>query len=364
MQTDSGRFQTRRALVTGAAGTALAAQARSPLVRLPGKVRVALLGLDGHTGEILGPLPALPDVELVAVSDPDGNRLGRFQKRDGFASIRTYTDYLRMLDEEDLHMVGVCNPNGSRAAAILACLERKLHVAAEKPLALTAEDLGRIKRAVETSGMRLTTLLPMRFSPPYLAMKQIVDSDRIGEVAQIAAQKSYRAGKRPAWMRNRSCFGGTIPWIGIHMIDLMLFTSGRKFTEAYSLASHIAYPQLGDMENVTATVFGLDNGGAATLRMDYLRPETAATHGDDRLRLAGTRGVVEYQRSTGVTLMTSDSPMETVTDLPASGSLFADFLDSVYNGAPSALTLEEVYRANEVTLAAHQAAVEHRIVNL
>ena len=60
------------------------------------------------------------------------------------------------------------------------------------------------------------------------------------------------------------------------------------------------------METATASVLQLDNGGLATLRVDYFRPETAPTHGDDRLRLAGTKGIVEYQASTGVTLMTAD----------------------------------------------------------
>ena len=70
------------------------------------------------------------------------------------------------------------------------------------------------------------------------------------------------------------------------------------------------------MENTTATLFRLDNRGTAALRMDYLRPETAPTHGDDRLRLAGTRGVLEYQAATGLTLVTAKEKPRVITDLP------------------------------------------------
>lgn len=346
----------RRRWLAGAASLAFGLAAEKQPVRLPRKVRVALLGLDGHTGEIVSKLPRLPDVEVVAVSDPKPEALAAARRRRGLESARQYDSYEKMLDSEKLDMVGVCNPNGDRAAAILECVRRGLHVVAEKPLALTRPDLDRIKQAISRQGVQLSMLLPMRYSPPYLAVKRIVEAGEIGEVAQIASQKSYKAGDRPAWMRTRASYGGTIPWIGIHMIDLMRWTSGREFAEAFSMAAHVQFPQLGAMENVTASVFRLDNQGLAVLRMDYLRPETAATHGDDRLRLAGTAGVVEYQAATGVTVVAAKSPPRAVTDLPEERSLFIEFLESVYLGKPPTLTLDEIYRVNEITIAAQDAA--------
>ena len=269
-----------------------------------------------------------------------------------------------MLDQEKLDVVAVCNPNGERAAAVLAVVERQLHVIAEKPLAIERADLERIKKAVARYGVRLSMLLPMRFSPPYLAIKQVVASGEIGEVAQIAAQKSYKAGDRAPWFKKRSSYGGTIPWIGSHMVDLMRWTSGREFTEVFSYQTRIGFPELGEMENVTASVFRLDNGGAGLLRMDYFRPQTAPTHGDDRLRLAGLKGVVEYQEATGVTVMSEKEKPRVITELPPAGSVFVDFLESVYHGKPAALPLEDVYRVCDIVLAARDSAEQHRVIRL
>ncbi len=69
----SMRTLSRRAWVTGAALARLAV-AQQP-VRLPQKVRIAIIGLEGHIGEILDPLDRLPDVELVALQDADPQRL-------------------------------------------------------------------------------------------------------------------------------------------------------------------------------------------------------------------------------------------------------------------------------------------------
>ena len=356
---------SRRSLLAGTLGSALMAQVETPPeVRLPRKIRLALAGFDGHPEEILRVLPQLPDVELVAVANEESDPAAQTNvlKNRYAAKAHRYETLTQLLAAEQLDLVAVCNHNGRRAAAILACAARKLNVIAEKPLALSRADLDAVYAAVKRSGIQLGMLLPMRFEPPYLAIRRIVQSGAIGEVLQMDAQKSYQLGARPAWQKHASTYGSTILWIAIHPIDLMLSVSGRTFTEAASLQSHVAFPEAGDMENVTSTLFRMDNGGSATLHMDYLRPLTASGHGDDRLRVSGTRGIVEYQASTGVTLMTEKSGPEVVKELPRQQSVFVDFLQSVYQGAKPALSWTEIVRANEATLAAHTAAGLHRFV--
>jgi predicted dehydrogenase len=340
-----------------------AARAALPPVRLPHKVRIGLIGAEGHIGEITSHLKEAPDVEFVAVADPSAKATARFA-RGPLAGIHQYTDYRRMLDSEKLEMVAVGGPNGTRAQILLEAIERKLHIVSEKPLSIDRAGLAKIRAGVERQRIRLTMLLPMRFLDTYRALKQAVDSGAIGEVAQISAQKSYKLGDREEWMRHHDSFGGTIPYIAIHMVDLMRFTSGREMVEAASFQARVGHPEMGDMENTTATIFRLDNKGTADLHMDYLRPETAPTHGDDRLRLAGTEGVVEYQESTGVTLVTGKEKPRVLTDLPPAGSLFLDFLDSVYNGKPVGLSIADIWRVNEIVLGARESAERHAIVKL
>ena len=277
-------------------------------------------------------------------------------------SAAQYRDYRQMLDREKLDVVAVCNNNGERAAAILACVERGLNVVAEKPLAIAWQDLRAVRKAVESKRISFGMLLPMRYDPPYKALKQIVADGRIGEVVQVSSQKSYKAGKRPDWFKDPKTYGSTILWIGIHMIDLMRFTSGREFTHAAGFQARVGLPDVGRMETVTTSIFRLDNGGLGNLRMDYFRPETASSHGDDRLRLAGTKGVAEYMAATGVTLVTDREKQRVITELPPKGSLFIDYLEATYNGKAPTLTTADIWRVNEITLAAHEAAETGRTI--
>jgi hypothetical protein len=148
------------------------------------------------------------------------------------------------------------------------------------------------------------------------------------------------------------------------MIDLMSWASGRKFTEAASFMGRVGFQGLGDMETTTATSFALDNGGTATLHMDYCLPETAPAHGDDRLRLSGTKGVAEYMAATGVTVATASSKPARIAELPAGGSVFVDFLDHVFNGKAPTLTKQEIYAVCDATVAAHESAMLHKIVRV
>jgi hypothetical protein len=118
------------------------------------------------------------------------------------------------------------------------------------------------------------------------------------------------------------------------------------------------------METTTTTSFLMDNGGTATLHMDYCQPQTAAAHGDDRLRLAGTKGIAEYMVATGVTVVSRNSKIRPLTDLPRGGSVFVDFINHVYNNSPATLSADEIFAVCDATVAAHEAAIQNMVVKI
>lgn len=357
-------FVTRRLLVKAAALSAAQVQSETTVVRLPRKVRLALVGLYGPTSVVLNSLRELPDVTLSAVADPDRHVVERFTRQERWRGVRGYPDYREMLDREKVDVAGIFNANHERARAILECVNRGIHIVSEKPLAIEPADLNKIRDAVRDNRVHITSVLPMRYYPHYQAMHRAVASGAIGEVLQVSAQKSYKITPRPVWFKTRKLFGGTIPWIGIHMIDLMRWISGREFTEAASYQARLGFPSVGEMETVTATLLRMDNGGTAILHMDYCRPPTAPTHGDDRLRLAGTEGVMEYRADSGVMLMTRSKKLATLEPLPSTGGLFTEFLEMVYGGKQSDLRSEDVLRLTDIVLRARDAAEAHHLVRL
>lgn len=344
---------SRRSLLAGS----FAAAAVNP-IKLPRPLRVAIYGTEGHTGEITGQLARMPDITLTGVAGAATADVEKMAKRN---NAPVYGSLDELLTRAKPDIIAITNDDGGRAGAILKSFQAGVDVIAEKPFALNYDDLNKIRH---TQGKRkLGMLVPMRFEPPYLGMREAVKGGAIGEVAQIAAQKSYILGERAEWFKHRASYGGTIAWIGIHMFDLILYTTGLSFTQVSSVQSHIGFPEYGDMEMATASLFKMKNNAVGTLRLDYYRSPKEKTHGDDRLRLAGTKGIIEWDQAKGLTLMTQQEAARKL-ELPPAGSVFVDFLDHHYNGKPTAVPMNEIWAANNITLAAQQAADTNKIVQI
>jgi predicted dehydrogenase len=361
----------RRALLgqIGAAASASLANAAhafdEPMTaRIPGSLRVGIIGLDGHVSEVTDAVRTVPGLRVTAVAESKPELRRPAERNSAFRGAQFYDDPRALLDGEKLDVVAVCGETGGRAAILQACAERKLPIVAEKPLTATLEELRAVRAAVRKHRVPLTMLLPMRFSPHYFQMWKLVRSGAIGDVIGMDAQKSYKLGERPEWMKHRERLGGTIPYVGIHMVDLMLWIGGRPFTETAAFHGRAGFPEIGEMENTAAVLFRMDHCGTASLQIDYLRPAAAPTHGDDRLRIAGSRGMIEYQAATGLTLITGSEKPRTITDLPPERSLFVDFLESLYGGKPHLIRPEEVFHGTEVVLRAREAADTGRVVRL
>ena len=200
-------------------------------------------------------------------------------------------------------------------------------------------------------------LLTMRFEPAYRAVREQIAAGRIGKVVLAAMQKSYRLGVRPEWQRDRRTFSGIIPFIGIHALDLIRWTTGCDFTALMAYQSNAGHPDLRDMEDNASLALQLDSGGSASVRLDYCRPAAAPTHGDDRLRVAGSEGVIESLAcGTSVTLITNDEPPRELA-LPEAEDQFVDFATALSEGRECQVSEADCYRMTEIVLKAREAAL-------
>jgi predicted dehydrogenase len=327
-------------------------------------MNVALIGLKGHYGTILEGLEGA-GCRLAAVADDNPEVLaGVAGWPAADADTKTYSDWRELLDHEQVDLVGESGTDNLRGEVIRACAERGVHVLAEKPLAFTLEELAAVREAVAAGGIHLSMLLTMRFEPAYRALRQCVQEGLIGDICQAAMQKSYRLGNRPEWQRDRATFSGIIPFIGIHALDLISWTSGRGFARGAAFCANTGHPELRDMEDHACLALELDNGGSAGVRLDYCRPAAAPTHGDDRLRLAGNKGVIEsLAAGTQVTLITEAEGLRHLP-LPDRGEQFVNFVAAINGEEASVVPAEECFRITEVVLKLREAARQKQVVEL
>jgi len=332
------------------------------------KLQVAIIGVVGHLNYVLDGLLETGDCRLAAVAkgEPD-DQLDRILsspagRRD---QPKPYEDYRKMLDEVRPDIACVFMRYYRIAEASIEAARRGCHVVCEKPVATDLADLQRVREAVEQSQVRLTTLLAIRFEPLFLAARRAVAEGMIGEPALAFGQKSYKFGSsRPEWYKQRKTYGGTIPWVAIHAIDFVRFVTGLEYTSVAGVQANKAHPDYPECEDCGALLFTLANGGQAVITFDYLRPQAAVTHGDDRLRVAGSEGVIEVRAAEDICqAITQNRP---AVDLPRGEgiNIFADFVKELRGEGRHLLGPDEPFRITEVALKAREAADTGQIVKL
>ena len=189
-------------------------------------------------------------------------------------SFALYEDYKQMLAEVECDLVMVDGPFHQHAEMCVECLKYNRHVFCEKPIALTLEDLEKIEIAYDNAapGTRISSMVGLRTEPAFHAAYRAVSSGAIGKVQMINTRKSYKLGQRRDFFKKRETYGGTIPWVGSHALDWILWFSGSGFETVSAFHTDAENRDHGDLEMTCAVMCRMENGVIGTASIDYWRP--------------------------------------------------------------------------------------------
>lgn len=321
-------------------------------------MRIAFIGGNGHHYLRQAASQRPDDFDLALAGDGYDNDAAR-QRLAGIEGAAWYDDPRVMLDEFKPDVVNIGAVYGYNGDIVAEALQRDIAVVSDKPIAATWAQLDRLRSLTAKHAVPLLTEFPFRAQPEFRAAEVVVRQGEIGEVVLATAQKSYRFGTRPKWYGDRRSYGGTVLWVASHGIDVIRFATGRRFERVAGQSGNLSKPQYGRMADHTVNLFRLDNGGSAVVHADYLRPAAAKTHGDDRLRIVGSRGQIEV-RDERCWLITDDHEAQDVTDRGACDPPPQQLLAAATGAASDAYSTQASLEMAAVLLLAQQAADERR----
>jgi len=316
-----------------------------------------VIGGWGHWRE---PLDELGDAELVTIEGiaPGyaGEDVSGPLSHPFLVGVRRYGDYLEMLREVKPELAIVGTRLDLIAEVGMAAASRRCHLICEKPLGLSRERLGVFRQAVADAGVRLMPMHSMRNLPAFLAAKEAYATGRIGEAVIVNVRKSYKWGVRPAWFGDRAVYGGTIPWIGVHALDMIHMITRDHAARISAVHGNATRPDFPECEDFALMMGELTGGGRFTASIDFLRPHAAPTHGDDWIRLVGTSGVIEANGSSGWAKLASAEGEPADLPLPPPGAIFRQFVESLTGFAESPLAVDDAFRLSDAALVARASA--------
>ena len=321
-------------------------------------MKIAMIGNSGHGLGFCLPESRIEDRSYVALAPGNtGESIDRaIQRLQGAGyTPKIYDDYGTLLREAKPDVVVVDNYYGCHGPVVKAALDAGCHVFSEKPLAANARELTEIEAAWHRAGTQLTAMFNYRYNGAFYSAYQQICAGAIGQVRLLNAQKSYKFGTRPEFMTKRATYGGTIPWVGIHGVDWIHWMSKCAFTSVTAEQSAMGAAN-GTCPEITALVqFQLQNQVMASLTIDYLNPATAKTHGDDRIRVVGTEGVIEVCRNTVV--LTNKDGVSQPDRLPGKDAdLFEDFLQQIRGTGVCRVSGADAITATRAALLAQESA--------
>ena len=201
------------------------------------KVKIGLVGVGPGSIAQRVHIPSLrriPEADIVAVASRSGTDIGQ--------PVRIYTGWAEMLDTESLDLVYVMTPTVAHPPAVMAALERGIHVVCEKPPALTVAETRAMVEAAKARGLNLLFCFNRRFAPTYGRLKKIADEHGChtlilekarGQTEAVTPQTMETANV--CWEEQAAREGGPIFEFMPHLFDLALWINGPVSAHTFSV---------------------------------------------------------------------------------------------------------------------------------
>jgi predicted dehydrogenase len=327
------------------------------------ELRIGCWGVAGHN--IIGKMPKLKRARMTAIGGVPENVLADLRKNlpQVMADARHCADLDTML-AADVDMVVFCSDYRARQAGqAVRALRAGKHVLVEKPMATTWQDFEALERAVAESGRQLRTMNPMIYDPEFKGMKDVVDSGKVGTIVQTYALKSYPySDGRP---QDRGVDGGLLMQAGIHAVSFVRYVTGLEFEEVFAYETLRGNPKPGQLQLGGAMSFQMNDGSLCAILVNYCKPRGLPYHGNDQLRIFGTKGMIELvDGKTRRMLVTNE---EKAVEFPNGTPAFEypqDYIDSILDGTPTLLTQADSFMNTRVVLRAQESATTGKVLRI
>ncbi len=283
-----------------------------------GPLRAAVIGAGFIGTDHAAAYAADPDVELVAVVDPDLDRATAAAAGHG---ARPYSTVAEMIGDAAPDVVSVCVPTALHLPVVREVAAAGLHVLLEKPMAASVADCDSIDATCRAAGVTLMLGFTHRFHRELIEARELIASGAIGRptiVQDVFAFGEHRPW--PAWYYDRELSGGgELMHDAVHLVDRLAWLIDSPIVEVYGRTTTAARGVTG-VEDGGVAVLTFANGTIGSLfvyQATYpLRSDAASVPMPGRLELEihGERGSIRYRTWHELIVDLAGAPSRTVTD--------------------------------------------------
>ena len=225
--------------------------------------RIALIGVGSRGQYHIHNLLAIPHARIVAMCDIYQPNLEAAHAL--CPTARTYTDYRKMLEADDIDGVIISTSLGTHAALTLDSLAAGKHVFCEKAMALTMDQCKQVYDAYQKTDKALYYCMQRMYDPKYIDGVQRIKDGLIGDIVGMRCHWFRNADwRRPVpspeyerlinWRLYKDTSAGLMTELASHQLEVCNWCAGKMPVEAIGMGDIVYWKdgrEVYDSVNVT-----------------------------------------------------------------------------------------------------------------
>lgn len=310
-------------------------------------------------------------LEIVAVCDIKKENMDKVLSDNGLGDspIKRYTDFKKMIEENELELVSIATESGLHGEIALYCISRNINVIIEKPMAMSIKEADAIIKMSEEKNIKVAACHQNRFNIAVQEMRNALEEGRFGKISHGSIHVRWNRNQdyyiQAPWRGTWAQDGGTLMNQCIHGIDLLRWMMGDEVESVYGVTKQQFHKYL-EAEDIGMAVVKFKNGAVATIEGTVnVYPQNL----EETLYLFGEKGTAKIGGKSTNNIDVWDFADETEKDkknkclkeatsnVYGNGhtSLFADMVDAIKNDRRPYVDAYAGRRALEMVLAIYKS---------
>ena len=258
-------------------------------------------------------------------------------------SIKRYTDYKKMIEENELELISIATESGIHAEIALYCIDHGINVIIEKPMAMSMQDANEIIRRAEEKLVKVAACHQNRFNIAVQEMRKAMEAGRFGKLSHGSIHVRWNRNEgyytQAPWRGKWASDGGALMNQCIHGIDLLRWMMGDEVEEVYGQTRQQFHDYL-EAEDVGMAVVKFKKGAIGTIEGTT---NVYSQNVEETLYVFGEKGTVKLGGKSTNNIDVWDFADENKEDEKKKGleeatsnvygnghtSLFADMIDAI-----------------------------------
>lgn len=229
------------------------------------KIGIIGHGFMGHEHETM--LTGMNGLQIIGIADRTAA-----QVEDVKEGIARYTSAEELLANPEIDVVIIAANNNQHLQLVKMAAEAGKDIICEKPAAMSVAEFDEMIRLVNQHHVKFTVHHQRRYDQDFRTMKEIYDSQSLGEVYTIKNQLYGFNGNMHDWHVYIAEGGGMLFDWGVHLLDQILWMIDGKVATVFATMKNVINFEVDDFFNIQLR---FDNGMVAEVELGtyYLKDQ-------------------------------------------------------------------------------------------